>query len=181
MKVKEIFYSIQGEGANVGMAAVFVRLAGCNLNCLFCDTDFSDGVEMLPEEILSEVKQYGCRNIIWTGGEPTLQLTDEVLSLFRGFYNAIETNGTNPLPAEIDYVTVSPKGAKLKVEQCNEIRVPLKVGDTLPEIERLPVADSYYISPIDVSKANIDYCLTQIKTNPGWKLSVQIHRLLKIR
>jgi organic radical activating enzyme len=181
MKVKEIFYSIQGEGANAGMPAIFVRLSGCNLRCIFCDTDFQGGVEMSPEEILNEVKKYGCKNIIWTGGEPSLQLTDAVLSHFRGFYNAIETNGTSPLPTLIDYVTISPKGTKLQVTKCDEIRVPLKIGDTLPEIGRLPVAANYFLSPIDVSSENVNYCLIQIKANPKWKLSVQVHKLLKIQ
>ena len=96
LKVNEIFYSLQGEGGRQGEASIFIRLTGCNLACDFCDTDFEDGKEMSLNEILTIIQAYPCRWIIWTGGEPTLQLTDKVLVFFRreGYLQAIESNGT---------------------------------------------------------------------------------------
>ncbi len=96
LTVNEIFYSLQGEGGRAGQASIFIRLAKCNLNCSFCDTEFEQGIKMSPEEVLSTIGKYGCRWIIWTGGEPTLQLTDDVVAFFKekGYLQAIETNGT---------------------------------------------------------------------------------------
>ena len=179
IKVNEIFYSIQGEGANAGMSAVFVRLSGCNLQCSFCDTKHESYTEVTVEKLKHEVEKYNCKNIIWTGGEPTMQLTNDILELFENYFNCIETNGTNPVPSRIDYIACSPK-METKLPYVNEIRLPIKKGDKLPDISIMPKAQNYYISPIDVSKENIDYCLELIKENPQWKLSIQIHKLLKI-
>ena len=137
------------------------------------------------EEILAEVSRYApCRTIIWTGGEPTLQLTGEVLAHFASFYNCIETNGTNPVPDEIDYIACSPKIPAClmnKNRRANELRYPIKAGEALPRFDQLPAAHTYFLSPIDVSQENVEYCLKLIKENPQWKLSVQIHKLLRIR
>ena len=185
LKVNEIFYSIQGEGANTGMPAIFIRLSGCNLRCPFCDTKHEKFTEMYVDEVLQEVKKYDCLNIVWTGGEPTLQLTDEILSEFQNYYNCIETNGTKPLPELIDYIACSPKvpiGILNKnFHYVDEFRYPVKVGDELPDIDILPNAEHYYISPIDVSPENIEYCTNLIKTNLQWKLSIQIHKLLNLK
>jgi organic radical activating enzyme len=185
LRVNEIFYSVQGEGANAGMPAVFVRLSGCNLNCPYCDTQHGTYTEMSTDEILSEVTNYNCPNIIWTGGEPALQLTNKILKHFKCFYNCIETNGTRPVPSKINYVTISPKKAKFEWHisgyRIDEIRYPIAGGDKLPDIDELPTAKRYYLSPIDVSPENADYCLQLIKENPRWRLSVQIHKLLNIR
>lgn len=186
LRVNEIFYSIQGEGAHAGMPAVFIRLAGCNMKCPFCDTEHETYREMSLAEIIAEADRYfPCCMIIWTGGEPTLQLTDEILSHFNLFYNCIETNGTNPVPGSIDYISCSPKvpaGLLNKnFARLNEIRYPVQTGDILPEIHLLPVADDYFVSPVDVDKKNVDNCLKLIKDNPQWRLSVQIHKLLNIR
>jgi organic radical activating enzyme len=185
LRVNEIFYSIQGEGANAGMPAVFVRLSGCNLQCPYCDTQHETYSEMTLAEIIAEVNRHKpCRTIIWTGGEPALQLTGEALEYFRTFYNCIETNGTMPVPEGIDYIACSPK---VSVEQfnrnfkrVNEIRYPVKAGDRLPDISRLPQADRYFVSPIDLSRENIDCCINFVKENPGWRLSVQVHKLINI-
>ncbi|MDR1544044.1 MAG: 7-carboxy-7-deazaguanine synthase QueE [Prevotellaceae bacterium] len=187
LKVNEIFHSVQGEGANAGMPAVFVRLAGCNLNCPFCDTRHESFTEMSPKEILTEVEKYRCKRIIWTGGEPTLQLTAEILqTYFLRFINYIETNGTNPVPDGISYIAVSPKVDILKLQKTmplnvNEIRYAIKAGDKIPYTVELPKADHYFVSPIDVAPENIAYCLDFVKKNPQWKLSVQIHKLLNIK
>ena len=89
INVVEIFRSIQGEGANVGTDATFIRLTGCNCNCSFCDTDYDKRTEYTVEALLKKVKKLGSKNIIWTGGEPTLQLTEEILDYFADYYNCI--------------------------------------------------------------------------------------------
>ncbi len=190
LTVNEIFYSLQGEGRRQGEASIFIRLTMCNLSCDFCDTNFEDGKEMSIDEILEHIKQYPCQWIIWTGGEPTIQLTDECLARFReaGYKQAIETNGTRQVPSFIDYISCSPKmnyeKIKLKVPFANEIRIPIKRGDILPDISTLPQADNYFLSPIfdedRLNKDNIDYCVDIIKKNSRWKLSLQVHKLIHI-
>jgi len=200
LKVVEIFHSIQGEGANVGKSAVFVRLANCNLNCSFCDTDWSHGQEMTVAQILEEVQKlskptdYPNNLLIWTGGEPTLQLTNEILEYFSEYYNCIETNGTNPVPSRIQYITCSPK-VKAQIlrrnfTRVNEFRYPIEAGDVLPDIKSLPPADNYFVSPIfggEVKKRfekvdeNIQYAIDLVQKNPIWRLSVQVHKLLNVR
>ena len=191
LKVNEIFYSLQGEGGRQGEASVFIRLSGCNLHCDFCDTEFESGEWMELDEILSEIKGFSCKWIIWTGGEPSLQLNDEVLSFFKkdGYKQAIESNGCFPFSSLLDYTVCSPKGnpeyAKLKNEQANEIRIPVRVGEQLPVISDLPKADFYFLSPVfeadkEKTAANIAFCVEEIKKNPAWRLSLQIHKLIGI-
>ena len=177
MRVNEIFYSLQGEGFHTGRAAVFVRLSGCNLACDFCDTDHAPFTEMSEEEIVSEVAQYPATWVVMTGGEPALQLTESLVNHLHaaGKEVAVETNGTRLLPANVDWVTVSPKAAfvgkaglpvlkkadEVKVVfgerpfpddmtcDTNENRVP--VSDA--EVEFDPafgiIADHYFLQPCD--------------------------------
>ena len=191
LRVKEIFYSLQGEGGRQGEASIFIRLSGCNLNCDFCDTDFSGGEDMSWKQILSKIEQYPCRWLVWTGGEPTLQLTDDCLMFFKsaGFRQAIESNGHNHLSQLLDYTVVSPKGiadyAKKNNPQIDEIRLPARKGDIFPLVDSLPQAIHYYISPIfsesvKETMSNIAWCVEQIKKNPQWKLSLQMHKLIGI-
>jgi len=191
LKVKEIFYSLQGEGGRQGVASIFIRLSGCNLKCDFCDTDFSGGKNMSLEQILLQVRQFPCRWIIWTGGEPTLQLTDECLLFFKraGFRQAIESNGYNRLSNLLDYTVVSPKGKTDYAQDINtrvsEIRLPVRANDYIPPIKTLPKAVFYFLSPIFTknpaeTKANIDYCVKQIKQYPQWRLSLQMHKWIGI-
>lgn len=190
LNVNEIFYSLQGEGGRAGEPSVFIRLTKCNLRCNFCDTDFEEGKDRSIGEILSEIKAYPCQWIIWTGGEPTLQLTDEILTVFRnaGYKQAIETNGTRKVSPLIDYIACSPKQSYEKVKEINpkvsEIRIPIQEGDQLPDITILPLADKYYISPVfngnEKSIANISHCVNLVKNNPRWALSLQIHKLIGI-
>lgn len=191
LTVNEIFYSLQGEGGRQGEASIFIRLTKCNLKCTFCDTDFEHGDEMSLEEIASEIKAFGCQWIIWTGGEPTIQLRDEHLQYFKdlGYKQAIETNGTRPVPSLIDYITCSPKqkyeSIKDHLPKVNEIRIPVAEGDQIPDVSVFPKADKYFLSPIfdgdKPIKKNIEYCVDLILRDPRWQLSLQIHKLINIQ
>ena len=188
--VNEIFYSLQGEGGRTGKPSIFIRLSKCNLSCSFCDTEFDSGNEITLNEILKEINQFGCKWIIWTGGEPTLQLTNEVVAFFaeKGYKQAIETNGTRRIPEGIDYITCSPKQhferIRTLIPHVNELRFPIKDGDALPNIDILPKADNYFLSPIfdgnNKNNENIKHCVNLIKANPQWSLSVQVHKLIDI-
>jgi organic radical activating enzyme len=145
---------------------------------------------MTVEEILEEISKYPCKWIIWTGGEPTIQLNDEHLAAFRerSYKQAIETNGTRYVPSLIDYIACSPKqgyeSIKGRIPVVNEIRIPVKAGDTIPAISIFPKADDYFLSPIfdgnKINLRNMDYCIEYIKQNPQWRLSLQIHKLIHI-
>jgi organic radical activating enzyme len=191
LNVNEIFYSLQGEGGRTGQASIFIRLAKCNLACSFCDTDFERGVKMSLEEVLKEIEQYNCKWIIWTGGEPALQLNDKIVAFFkeRGYLQAIETNGTKRMPSGIDYITCSPKQnfeiVRELIPEVDELRFPIQKGDPLPDISILPKTNRYLLSPIfdndKVIQENVDYCISLIKDNPVWALSLQTHKLIGIR
>lgn len=191
LRVNEIFYSLQGEGGRTGQASIFIRLSKCNLACSFCDTDFEFGKKMTLDEIFTEISQYPCRWIIWTGGEPTLQLKDETVAFFKqkGYSQAIETNGTKRVPAGIDYITCSPKQEFEKIRtlipEVDELRFPIAKGDSLPDISILPKTSRYLLSPIfddlNVVQENVDYCVELIKQNPQWALSLQMHKLIGIQ
>ncbi|HBG58757.1 7-carboxy-7-deazaguanine synthase QueE [Proteiniphilum sp. UBA1028] len=191
LNVNEIFYSLQGEGGRSGQASIFIRLAKCNLTCSFCDTDFERGVKMTVDEVLGEIKQYSCKWVIWTGGEPTLQLTDAIVAIFKkeGYLQAIETNGTRKVPAGIDYIACSPKQNFEKVREIipevDELRFPIEKGDPLPDTSILPRSARYFLSPIfDDSRIipeNVEYCISLVKENPAWSLSIQTHKLIGIR
>jgi organic radical activating enzyme len=182
---------LQGEGGRQGEGSIFIRLTKCNLKCDFCDTDFEKGKDWKISEILSCIEQFPCHWIVWTGGEPTLQLTEPVLLFFKekGYRQAIESNGHNPLSGLLDYTAVSPKGnpvyAKKINPRVNEVRLPVKKGDRVPELNLLPEADYYFLSPVFTgnpaeTKANIDYCVEQVKQFSPWRLSLQIHKLIGI-
>jgi organic radical activating enzyme len=193
LEVNEIFYSLQGEGGRQGEASIFIRLSGCNLTCRFCDTDFSASKTMNLGQIMTRIAPYPCRWIVWTGGEPALQLTDEILQYFkdRGYSQAIESNGTLPLSPLLDYTVVSPKGMNIAYTKKNnprvdEIRLPVRKGTVIPKFEDLPEAKQYFLSPIftageGTTHANIRYCTRYVQKHPEWKLSVQLHKLIGIR
>lgn len=188
-KVNDIFYSLQGEGRNTGRAAVFIRFAGCNLRCPFCDTQFDDYREMSLADILQVIRSYNARFIVLTGGEPTLQVDELFVDVLHqnGYEVAMETNGTRQAPKNIDWLTVSPKGNTSVIRQCQELKVVFE-ADT-PEvhqhIERLGLqikADCYYLQPCDVGDTLLtqqitDACIDYIKHHPKWILSLQTHKL----
>ena len=144
-KINEIFYSLQGEGYHTGTPAIFVRFSGCNLKCDFCDTQHEEGTMMTDDEIISEVEKYPAVTVILTGGEPSLWIDDEFIDRLHraGKYVCIETNGTRPLPAAIDWVTCSPKrGAKLAIDRMDEVKVVYE-GQDISIFELLPACLLY--------------------------------------
>ncbi len=206
--VKEIFYTLQGEGAQAGRPAVFCRFAGCNLwsgreeerasaTCRFCDTDFvgTDGVnggkfaaaDALAATIDAQwpadrpLRKY----VVFTGGEPLLQLDAALLSAMhaRGFEVAIETNGTLPVPEGVDWVCVSPKqGAPLVVGRGDELKVVVpQDGQDLAAFERLDFTH-FFLQPMDGldKNRNTQRAIAACKANPVWRLSIQTHKLLQI-
>lgn len=186
MRVNEIFYSLQGEGAHTGTPAVFLRLSGCNLKCPFCDTDYLEFVEMSEKEIVDEVSAYPARTVVITGGEPTLQLTASLTDRLHwaGFTIHLETNGTRRLRegVEIDWVTCSPKdGGKVVIQHIDELKVVFQNQD-MSQYDDLK-AKEYRLQPLDSGnkqknaenlKQTIDYVLA----NPKWKLSLQTHKII---
>lgn len=196
-RINEIFQSLQGEGRNTGRAAVFIRFAGCNLRCPFCDTDFTDYREMSDEEILSAIAAFPSRFVVITGGEPTLQADERLITMLHdsGYEIAMETNGTRPVPAGVDWITVSPKvdfvghAGRPAVMRCNELKCVFGESHATGEADVSDCgieADYYYLQPCDtgdaernsrITKACIDY----ICRHPRWRLSLQTHKLTGIR
>lgn len=180
-RINEIFYSLQGEGYHTGRAAVFIRFAGCNLHCDFCDTDWQTYTEMTKEQIMREVCRYPKEAmVVLTGGEPSLQVKEElILSLHDlGYTIAIETNGTHTLPNGIDWITCSPKqGHQVVIDKANEIKV-VYTGQDIEQYRNIP-AEHYYLQPC--SMQNTAEVIDYIKQHPRWRLSLQTHKYLNIQ
>jgi organic radical activating enzyme len=137
-RVNEIFYSLQGEGYHTGRAAVFVRFAGCNLRCSFCDTEFDSYREMTADEIVTAISQYPARFVVLTGGEPTLQVDEAFVDLLHQhrFEVAMESNGTRPAPQNLDWLTVSPKRLRGKTKEDTGKRLPDELKVIFDEPQR---------------------------------------------
>lgn len=208
--VKEIFYTLQGEGANVGRAAVFCRFAGCNLwsglekdrtdaVCDFCDTDFvgTDGegggrfadVTALADAINEQWKQNSKlegKFVVFTGGEPLLQLTEELVSALhlRGFEVAIETNGTKSPPPGIDWICVSPKArAELVLKAGDELKLIYpQVGAEPERYENLDF-NHFFLQPMDGPERahNTQLAVRYCMDHPRWRLSLQTQKILGIK
>lgn len=201
--IKEIYKTIQGEGAQAGRTAVFVRFSGCNLwsgrekhrdsaVCQFCDTDFvgTNGINggnysvTQLVEIISEIWGSSSNKlIVFTGGEPMLQLDEQLIQLCQanGFETAVETNGTIPIDFNIDWICVSPKeGSELIVKNGNELKVVFpQQGQNLEALSDLEF-DHLFLQPMDVKegKNNINKTIQYCLENPKWKLSIQQHKLI---
>lgn len=179
-KINEIFYSLQGEGYHTGTPAVFVRFSGCNLKCPFCDTRHEEGVQMSDDEILEEVGKYPATTVILTGGEPSLWIDRAFIDLLHraGKYVCIETNGTRPLPDNIDWVTCSPKqGGALRITRMDEVKVVYE-GQELAAYEQLP-ARYFFLQPC--SCLNTKETVECVMRHSKWRLSLQTHKLIDIR
>ena len=197
-QVNEIFYSLQGEGIRAGTANVFVRFSGCNLRCnerehgFDCDTEFTSGRGLMLDELVSDINSaaYPCGqpSIIFTGGEPTLQLDAVLLRTLQksDYYLAIETNGTRQVLPYFDWVCCSPKTAEhtIKLAHVNELKYVRRKGMGLPRPKC--EADNYLLSPAfqpdgSVKKEDLEWCIDLVKRNPRWRLSVQLHKLWNVR
>lgn len=197
LKVSEIFYSLQGEGARVGTPTIFIRLTGCKAkNACFamgikCDTEFESGREIFVVDLLQYIsdKFPNCKEITWTGGEPLDQLTSEVTALFKsnGYFQAIETSGLHSPVAHLDFVCVSPKVAEHVVLRnfpngVDELRYVRHKGQSIPQPSIK--ADHYWVSPhsdgYTINAENLKHCIELCLENPTWKLSVQTHKIWNI-
>ena len=201
MKVNETFLSLQGEGYFTGTPAFFLRLSGCNLQCPFCDTHHQSFTEMSEEEIVQEASSHKPRHIVITGGEPALQLTQSLVNKLHaaGFFVQVETNGTQPLPDGIDWVTCSPKTAPLqssprsvRLSTVDELKVLFMGNGTDPD----GFVSSFqgrgrgklrlYLQPLDTgdemrNRIILRDTIAYIMQHPEWSLSLQTHKMLGIK
>jgi 7-carboxy-7-deazaguanine synthase len=206
--VKEIFFTLQGEGANTGRAAVFCRFTGCNLwsgreadrphaVCQFCDTDFvgvsKDGGRFPAGDALADAiaswwpsDDAGPRFVVCTGGEPLLQLDAPLIESLhaRRFEVAVETNGTQPAPSGLDWICVSPKaGAPLALTSGNELKLVFPQKGAEPERYQDLAFAHWYLQPMDGPNRdeNTRAAIEYCLRHPKWRLSVQTHKSLGLR
>jgi 7-carboxy-7-deazaguanine synthase (Cx14CxxC type) len=207
--VKEIFYTLQGEGAQTGRAAVFCRFAGCNLwsgreadrataICKFCDTDFvgldgtGGGKFSSAEELAAAVagkwpeeSEQGKRFVVCTGGEPLLQIDSALIDALhaRGFEIAVETNGTVAAPAGLDWICVSPKAGANLVQRCGDELKLVYPQATFDPDEFLSLGfKHFFLQPMDGPSRNVntELAVEYCKVHPCWRLSLQTHKILGI-
>jgi 7-carboxy-7-deazaguanine synthase len=213
--IKECFYSPQGEGHRAGRMNVFLRFAGCNLQCTVekegfnCDTDFYKGEPMTLAQIVELVQKTDegwCKNVIFTGGEPALQVDHDLCWALEnvGYYLAIETNGTQQFPLKmrdgvgVNWVSCSPKpGAPVVIRTADEVRCVVQHGQ-IPDPQNID-ADHYFVSPAcnappakiiklgwkssarDFDYVNMKWAVEWCRSNPKWRISLQTHKLLGVR
>lgn len=211
--IKEMFYSLQGEGAHTGRPAIFLRFSGCNLwngreqdrskaVCQFCDTDFvgtdgnNGGKFSDARELAKQVNRLWPRDtdnkyVICTGGEPALQLNETLIKELKtlGFEVGVETNGTKPLPAGIDWVCLSPKGAsEVILTDVDELKLVYPQPEALPDRFSYIKAAVRYLSPknppsgivIVSEQTSTQECIQYCLNHPEWRLCLQTHKILNI-
>ena len=206
--VKEIFKTLQGEGAHTGRAAVFCRFSGCNLwsgreqdrasaQCRFCDTDFvgmdgtGGGRFANPETLAKAIEAEwggpgGPRYVVLTGGEPLLQVDGPLVDALHalGFEIGVETNGTRPAPDGLDWICVSPKGCTdLVLTSGNELKLVYPQENALPNQYENLAFDYFYLQPMDCEEAAVqtEKAVNYCINNPRWRLSLQTHKTVGIR
>ena len=199
LRLTEIFHSIQGEGRHAGRAAVFIRTAGCNLACVFCDTDFSPKMRLSPEAVADQIAPYPTRYVVITGGEPTLQAAGlRALTAIlheRGYEVSMETNGTSLDTCGVDWVTVSPKlsqGGDWVLRQGQELKLVYE-GQDLAFFEDSGF-EHYFLQPKEIlsaafgkghrleaeTRASMQQAFEAVLRHPRWRLSVQLHKVLGV-
>ena len=205
--VKEIYYTIQGEGHHTGQAAIFCRFSGCNLwsglekdresaICKFCDTDFwgtdgENGGKYTDQELVNiclslwpkslDIKPF----VVFTGGEPLLQVDEALITIFHehSFYIAIETNGTIEVPPGIDWVCVSPKaGSHTIVKSGDELKVVYPQAGLDPKSFGDWDFEHFSLQPMDNDhlEQNTNQVLNYCRENPKWKVSLQMHKIVTV-
>lgn len=194
----EIFESLQGEGRNMGRPCVFVRFAGCNLACPWCDTDTAKHFSLTRDDLLAEVRTFRAKSVILTGGEPTVQAgMPELVATLKGagYWIGVETNGlvAPDWLASVDYVACSPKAefadrydVQTSLRRCDEVRIVASSEDDVvrfaQDIRGRIAATDYYISPCE-RDGQIDFATAKavLARLDGWSLSVQLHKFLGFR
>ncbi len=193
--IVEIFHSVQGEGAHVGIPHIFVRFGNCNLRCEWCDTDFDTHEMQSCMQILEQILAFDCKRIIFTGGEPALQDLWPLHRILkrRGYELSIETNGTITLPEGLlDWICVSPKDqmypqTKIKQRSGDELKC-VYVGQDLAMYDDLIAGFSHhFLQPCYIEGESIEwnghnFALTEkvVKDNPKWRLSLQTHKWMGV-
>ena len=205
-KIKEIYYTLQGEGFHTGHAAIFCRFTGCNLwsgreedrhkaICQFCDTDFVGmdgelGGKYSAKELTKILRSLWPDNstcfVVFTGGEPGLQLDQKLVDELHSnnFYIAIETNGTVPLPTGIDWICMSPKaGTEILIRSGHELKLVFPQKGMEPEKFKDWKFDYHFLQPMDSEEVEeyTSLAIRYIRANPTWKLSLQTHKVLGIQ
>lgn len=187
-RINEIFRSVQGEGERTGGASVFVRFSGCNLNCSWCDTEHKPYKEMSAFEVATTVRTVSSLGpvptIVFTGGEPLLQLDLELVGVLRGQFGVpfqVETNGTIPMDVDVrrmvKWVTVSPKaGTTLRVLPT-EIKI-VWPQEGIDPLDFLWMPCHKYVQPADGIAGALEACVRFVQQNPLFKVSVQTHKLV---
>ena len=185
---------MQGEGYHSGTPAIFVRFSGCNLRCSFCDTRHHDGKMMSMQEIVDEANKHPIAPLlVLTGGEPSLFIDEAFVAELKektGKKVAIETNGTRPLPNNLDWVAFSPKtafeggdGESCVLTACDELKVVF-LGQDLAQYDGIEARHRFlqpcFVDDLYQRKANMKACVEAVKTYPNWRLSLQVHRVLNI-
>lgn len=194
-KINEIFYSLQGEGFHTGTPAVFVRFSGCNLRCHFCDTQHQTSTMISLQEIVDEVNKYpDAPLLVLTGGEPSLFIDEAFVAELKQKTHktiAIETNGTQALPKNLDWVTLSPKSAfeggdvePCVLSSCDELKV-VYLGQDLEQYDGIETTHRFlqpcFCEDEEQRRANMKACVEAVMKQPNWRLSLQIHRILWLR
>jgi 7-carboxy-7-deazaguanine synthase len=200
--INEIFYTIQGEGYWTGRAAVFCRFSRCNLwtgrekdrasaVCNFCDTDFVAGEKFNLDDLAQAIFQawpYPAHKpmVVFTGGEPLLQLDEPLIKKVKdyGFYVAVETNGTMPVPTGVDWVCVSPKIlTRLVVDAADELKLVYPQLDIGPQAFDGYQAKHKWLSPMDGPEyaANLEAAIKYVQMDPVWRLNIQTHKLIGVK
>ena len=206
-RIKEIFFTQQGEGKNTGKDFIFVRFSGCNLwsgqekhrasaICKFCDTDFygTDGInggKYQAKELIEKIKSLWISadsqiRVVLTGGEPLLQVDEGLISALKkeNIYIAIETNGTLDAPDGIDWICMSPKAnTEIKLKKGSEVKVVYPQKNLNPDNFNVLDFKNFYIQPMDSEnyEDNVSQSVRYCMQNPNWKLSLQTHKILGIR
>ncbi len=200
LNIAEIFYSIQGEGFHAGTPAIFIRSAGCNLACTFCDTDFSWKEKLSAEAVRDRIAAFSCRFVVLTGGEPTIQprAIRKLVALLHehGYYITMETNGSSEDTLGVDWVTVSPKlsqKGKWILKRAQELKLVYE-SQELGFYEDSHF-EHYYLQPKEIrteawgkgeqdvaaSRSEKDKTVAAVLAHPRWKLSIQLHKELGLR
>ena len=206
-RIKEIFFTQQGEGKNTGKDFIFVRFSGCNLwsgqekhrasaICKFCDTDFygTDGInggKYQAKELIEKIKSLWISadsqiRVVLTGGEPLLQVDEGLISALKkeNIYIAVETNGTLDAPDGIDWICMSPKAnTEIKLRKGSEVKVVYPQKNLNPDNFNVLDFKNFYIQPMDSEnyEDNVSQSVKFCMQNPNWKLSLQTHKILGIR